>query len=61
MVAWLLVSGRDSEFVGVLVAALLAEQESAQSADELLRFVQRDNAKTGEPRDRNPWQSSDVG
>ena len=36
---WPLLSGRDSEFVGLLVAALLAKQKTAQCADELLRFV----------------------
>jgi hypothetical protein len=37
--AWLLLSGRDSELIGSLVAALLALQKTAEPGDELLRFV----------------------
>ena len=48
-VPWPELSVRDSEFVGLLVAGLLAEQKNAQSADELLRFVRR----TRDPRSRN--------
>jgi hypothetical protein len=34
--SWLVVSGRDSELVGSLVAALLALQKTAEPGDELL-------------------------
>jgi hypothetical protein len=40
--AWLLLSGRDSPPDGSLVAALVAEQKSADHSGALLRFVQFD-------------------
>jgi hypothetical protein len=42
-----------SQLDGSMVAALLAEQKTAQSADELLRFVQGGNADAEELRRRN--------
>jgi hypothetical protein len=40
VVAWPLVSGRDSELISWQVSALLAERETAERGDQLLRFVQ---------------------
>ena len=54
-------SGRGSQQGGSLVAASGAEQKSADHSDKLLRFVQRDNANTGEPHARNPRQRISVG
>lgn len=56
---WLLASGRDSELVGLLVAALLAEQKTAQSTDELLRFVRSRRAQLHDIRARNRAGSAD--
>ena len=60
-VAWLRLSGRDSDVVGSYVAALLPEQKTAESGDRLLRFVQLDNADTDELRARNGSQRSGAG
>ncbi len=56
---WLLASGRDSELVGLLVAALLAEQKTAQSTDELVRFVRSRHAQLHDIRARNRAGSAD--
>ena len=60
-VAWLRLSGRDSDVVGSHVAALLPEQKTAEPGDGLLRFVQLDNAETDELRARNGLQRSGAG
>jgi hypothetical protein len=53
--AWLPVSGRDSEFVGLLVAGLLAEQKAARSVDERLRFVRLGSQTEVGARFRSRW------
>jgi hypothetical protein len=40
-------SGRSSQSDSALMAASVAEQKTVETEDELLRFVQRDNANTG--------------
>ena len=49
---WLLASGRDSELVGLLVAALLAEQKTTEPDDGLLRFVRSRHAQVHDIRAR---------
>src|SRR2546430_1419406 len=56
--AWPVLSGRSGRCDGSLVAALVAEQKSADHGGALLRFVQRDNAETDELLAPNALQLS---
>jgi hypothetical protein len=47
--AWLRVSGRDSQPDASLVAALVAEEKSANHSGALLRFVQSAMTRWPEP------------
>jgi hypothetical protein len=50
-------AGRDSEFIGLLVAASPAEQKTAQPADELLRFVRSWHEISDDDDYRSPRRS----